>query len=222
MVGRRKYDEGCAVSHALDLIGERWALLVVRELLLDPKRFTDLRAGIPGASPDVLANRLRELRDAGIVFQHRLPPPAGSQVYELTAWGAELEPVVTHLGRWGSRSPAMPHNAHSSIDSLLLSLRSLFDPAAAHGFSATVSIRVEGRPFQAQIAEGELHLSGGEPDHPTATLDTTRQTLADLLYGAHSLDDARHLGEATITGSPEVIGRFLELFPLPRTSGSIP
>jgi DNA-binding HxlR family transcriptional regulator len=220
MVGRRKYDEGCAVSHALDLIGERWALQVVRELLLGPKRFTDLRAGIPGASPDMLASRLRELRDAGIVFQHRLPPPAASQVYELTAWGAELEPVVTHLGRWGSRSPSMPRSAHSSIDSLLLSLRSLFDPEAAQGLSATVSIRVEGRSFHVRITDGEFHLSGGEPDHPTATLDTTRQTLAELLYGAHSLDDARHGGEATITGSPEVIARFLKLFPLPETAGS--
>lgn len=211
MVGRRKYDEGCAVAHALDLIGERWALLVVRELLLGPKRFTDLRAGIPGASPDVLANRLRELRDAGIVFQHKLPPPAGSQVYELTEWGAELEPVVTHLGRWGSRSPSMPRNAHSSVDSLMLSLRSLFDTEAAQGFSATVLIRVEGRPFHAEITDGDFRLSSGEPDHPTASLDTTRQTLAGLLYGAQSLDDS----EATITGSPEVIARFLDLFRLP-------
>lgn len=215
MVGKRKYDEGCAVSHALDLIGERWALLVVRELLLGPKRFTDLRSGIPGASPDVLANRLRELRDAGIVFQHRLPPPAGSHVYELTAWGAELEPVVTHLGRWGSRSPAMPYNGHSSIDSLLLSLRSLFDPEAARGFSATVSIRVEGRPFHAQVTEGKFDLSGAEPDHPTATLDTTRGTLAELLYGGRPLDDALRGGEATITGPTEVVARFLKLFPLP-------
>jgi DNA-binding HxlR family transcriptional regulator len=208
------------VSHALDLIGERWALLVVRELLLGPKRFTDLRAGIPGASADVLTNRLRELREAGIVCQHRLPPPAGSQVYELTAWGAELEPVITHLGRWGSRSPSMPYEAHSSIDSLLLSLRSLFDPEAAGGFSATVVIRVEGRPFHAEIADGEFHLSGGEPDHPTATLDTTRQTLAELLYGARPLADARHDGQATITGSPEVITRFLQLFPLPEPADS--
>jgi hypothetical protein len=89
------------------------------------------------------------------------------------------------------------------------------NPEAAHGFSATVSIRVEGRPFHAQVTDGEFHLSGGEPDHPTATLDTTRQTLAGLLYGAHSLDDARHSGEATITGPAEVVARFLELFPLP-------
>jgi DNA-binding HxlR family transcriptional regulator len=215
MVGRRKYDEGCAVSHALDLIGERWALLVVRELLLGPKRFTDLRAGIPGASPDVLANRLRELRDAGVARQHKLPPPAGSQVYELTDWGAELEPVVTHLGRWGSRSPSLPHDAHSSIDSLLLSLRSLFDPQAAPGLSATITLRVEGRPFQIEIIDGELHLTSGDAEQPAVTLATDRQTLADLLHGGRRLDDVLHAGGATVTGSTAILARFLELFPLP-------
>ena len=140
MVGRRTYGEGCAVSHALDVIGERWALVVVRELLLGPKRFTDLRAGMPGASPDVLAQRLRQLQEAGVVHQHKLPPPAASQVYALTDWGAELEPVITHLGRWGSRSPSMPYDADRSIDSLVLSFKALFDHTAAQGFSATITL----------------------------------------------------------------------------------
>jgi DNA-binding HxlR family transcriptional regulator len=220
MVGRRKYDEGCAVSHALDLIGERWALIVVRELLLGPKRFTDLRAGIPGASPDVLANRLRELTDAGVVRQRKLPPPAASQVYELTDWGAELEPVVTHLGRWGARSPSLPHDAHSSIDSLLLSLRSLFDPRAASGFSATVALHVEGRAFHVEIVDGGLRLAGGEANQPAATLDTDRETLAALLQGDRPLDAALHAGEATVIGSTAVVARLLELFPLPEPAGA--
>jgi DNA-binding HxlR family transcriptional regulator len=220
MVGRRKYDEGCAVSHALDVIGERWALLVVRELLLGPKRFTDLRGGIPGASPDVLANRLRELTDAGVVRQRKLPPPAGSQVYELTDWGTELEPVVTQLGRWGSRSPSLPHDAHSSIDSVLLSLRSLFDPRAASGFNATITLHVEGRPFHIEIIDGELRLAGGEANRPAATLDTDRETLSALLHGGRRLDDALHAGEVTIIGSTAVVARLLELFPLPEPAGA--
>jgi DNA-binding HxlR family transcriptional regulator len=215
VVGRRKYDEGCAVSHALDLIGERWALLVVRELLLGPKRFTDLRAGIPGASPDVLANRLRELESAGVVHQHKLPPPAGSQVYELTDWGAELEPVVTHLGRWGSRSPSLPTDAHSSIDSLLLSLRSLFDPQVALGFSTTITLRIEGRPFHIEIIDGEFRLASGEAERPIVGLDTDRRTLADLLHRGRQLDDALHAGTATVSGPTAVLARFLDLFPLP-------
>ena len=97
MAGRRKYNSGCAVAHALDLVGERWALLVVRDLVLGPKRFTDLLAGLPGASPDVLTQRLRELTQAGVLDRRRLSPPAASWVYELTPWGAELAPVLLGL-----------------------------------------------------------------------------------------------------------------------------
>jgi DNA-binding HxlR family transcriptional regulator len=215
MVGRRKYEEGCAVSHALDLIGERWALVVVRELLLGPKRFTDLRAGMPGASPDVLAQRLRELKEAGVVRQHKLPPPAGSQVYELTDWGAELEPVVTHLGRWGSHSPSMPYDADRSIDSLVLSLRALFDRRAAQGFSATIALRLGENHFSIKIAGGQLQLARGEAEQATATLDTNPQTLAALLYGGRPLDDVLRTGEVTIAGEAAVAARFLRLFPLP-------
>ena len=99
MVTKRTYCDGCAAAHALDLVGERWALLVVRELLLGPKRFTDLRAGLPGVSANVLAQRLRELERAGVVRRRKLPPPAASRVYELTDWGMELEPVIVRLGR---------------------------------------------------------------------------------------------------------------------------
>src|SRR5207248_7286064 len=103
MATTRTYGDGCAIARALDLVGERWALLVVRELLLGPKRFTDLRSGLPNASPNVLSERLRELEEAGVLRRRKLPPPAAAWVYELTAWGRDLEPVVTALGRWGSR-----------------------------------------------------------------------------------------------------------------------
>src|SRR3954449_3642338 len=102
MATKRTYGDRCGVARALDVVGERWALLVVRELLLGPKRFTDLRAGLPHVSPNVLSQRLRELEEAGIVRRRKLPPPAGSRVYELTEWGEELEPIVTRLGAWGA------------------------------------------------------------------------------------------------------------------------
>src|SRR5919201_5435813 len=142
MAIKRTYDDGCAAAHALDLVGERWALLVVRELLLGPKRFTDLRAGLPHASPNVLAQRLRELEEAGITRRRKLPPPAGSWVYELTEWGSELEPVIMELGRWGARSPSRPCDAGMSIDSLILALRTTFDPDAAGDLSATYELRL--------------------------------------------------------------------------------
>jgi DNA-binding HxlR family transcriptional regulator len=137
---RRTYDDGCAAAHALDLIGERWALLVVRELLLGPKRFTDLRAGLPHASPNVLAQRLRELEVVGVVRRRKLPPPAASKVYELTDWGLELEPVIVRLGRWGARSPSRPRDAGLSVDSLILSCRTMFDPRAAEGLTASYEL----------------------------------------------------------------------------------
>jgi len=221
MVGRRKYDEGCAVSHALDVIGERWALVVVRELLLGPKRFTDLRAGMPGASPDVLAQRLRELTAAGVVRQRKLPPPAGSHVYELTDWGAELEPVVTNLGRWGSRSPSMPFDADRSADSLALSLRALFDRQAAQGFSATIALRLGEHHFRVAVDDGRLELARGDTEQATATLETNVDTLAALLYVGRRLDDAVRAGELTITGETAVVARFLRLFPIPQPA-SVP
>jgi DNA-binding HxlR family transcriptional regulator len=215
VVGKRRYDEGCAVAHSLDLVGERWALLIVRELLLGPKRFTDLRAGMPGASADVLAQRLREMTESGVVRRRKLPPPAGSEVYELTEWGADLEPIVTHLGRWGSRSASLNPAADSSVDSLVLSLRALFNAQAAQEFSATIGLSLNENRFIVEIADSQLHVSRGEAERPTATLDTDRSTLAAMLYGGRPLDDAVRAGDATVGGKTAVVGRFLWLFPLP-------
>ena len=140
MASRRTYADPCRFAHALDLVGERWALLVLwRELLLGPKRFTDLRAGLRHASPNVLSERLRDLEQAGIVRRRKLPPPWGSQVYELTEWGTGLEPVVTHLGAWGARSPFPPTDKGLGTDSIVLALRSLFDPEGRRARRSTAS-----------------------------------------------------------------------------------
>src|ERR1022692_3712680 len=136
MPRKRNYGDPCGVARALDLVGERWALLVVRELVLGPKRFTDLRAGLPNLSPDVLAQRLRELERTEVVRRRKLPPPAGSRVYELTEWGRELQPVVLALGRWGSRAPFPPSEAPLGVDAIMLALQTLFDPSAAAGLRA--------------------------------------------------------------------------------------
>lgn len=203
------------MAHALDLVGERWALLIVRELLLGPKRFTDLRAGLPAVSPDVLAQRLRELTEAGVVCQRTLPPPAASQVYELTDWGADLEPAIIALGRWGSRSVSLNPAAGSSPDSLVLSLRALFDPQAAQGFSATLTLQLADDVYRVVVADGRLQVSRGDSAAPMATLITDRATLAGLLYGGQTLDGAMRAGEATVAGEKAVVARFLRLFPLP-------
>src|SRR5688500_13851743 len=118
---KRRYDDACGTAHALDLIGERWALLVMRELMLGPKRFSDLRADLPGLSANVLTQRLEGLEAAGLLMRRRLPPPASAQVYELTPWGYEAEPIVQSLGKWAARSPAHDPTLPISATSIMLS-----------------------------------------------------------------------------------------------------
>ena len=124
-------------------------------MLLGPKRFTDLRAGLPGVSPNVLAQRLRELERAGVVRRRKLPPPAASKVYELTEWGEDLEPVIISLGRWGARSPSRPREARLGIDSLILSFRTMFDPLAAEGLKASYELRLGEDRFRTEVAHGK-------------------------------------------------------------------
>lgn len=215
MASKRKYDEGCAVAHALDLVGERWGLLIVRELLLGPKRFTDLRSGLPGVSADVLTQRLRELQDACVVARRKLPPPAGSWVYELTAWGAQLERAVLELGRWGVRSPQLRSDAPVSIDSLMLSLPTLFDPAAAENLAANVALDLAEGRFVVRVASSHLEVRRSDDVGVDATLRSDRETFVALVFGELRLAQAQRAGTATIEGTSALIERFLTLFPMP-------
>src|SRR5437764_2770944 len=124
----RWYEDACAAAHALDLVGERWALLVMRELMFGPKRFSDLRASLPGISASVLTQRLEGLEAAGVLIRRKLPPPASVRVYELTEWGRESEPIFQALGRWASRSPLHDPTLPFSAASLLLPLRTMLEP----------------------------------------------------------------------------------------------
>src|SRR5215470_13442749 len=144
MAGNRSYGDQCGVARSLDVIGERWALLIVRELLLGPKRFNDLLAGLPGASPNVISQRLRELAGHGVIRQRDLPPPARVRLYELTDWGRELEPVVLHLGRWGDRAP-LPDGARAGLDSLLLAIQAAADPARVRAGTSCASMTAPSR-----------------------------------------------------------------------------
>ena len=211
----RTYDDGCAAAHALDLVGERWALLVVRELLLGPKRFTDLRAGLPHASPNVLSQRLRELQRAGIVRRRKLPPPAASKVYELTEWGLELEPVIVRLGRWGARSPSKPRDAALGVDSLILSFRTMFDPRAAEGLGASYELRLGEDRFHAEVADGRFEVVRGAAERPDAIIEAAPVTMTALVYGDRRLDEALQSGDLRIEGDESAVERFLGLFPLP-------
>ncbi|HKB50838.1 MAG TPA: winged helix-turn-helix transcriptional regulator [Solirubrobacterales bacterium] len=212
---KRSYGDACRFAFALDLIGERWALLIVRELLLGPKRFTDLRRGLPNASPNILSERLRELEQAGVVHRRKLPPPAAAQVYELTEWGKELELVVTRLGAWGARSPAPPEHREIGPDSIVLALRSLFDPEAAAGLEASYELRLGDERFHVDVAGGELELGRGAPAEPAAAIETDPGTLAALLTGQLPLEQALESGTARVEGGKKEVRRFLGLFPMP-------
>ncbi len=216
MATKRTYGEACRFAHALDLVGERWALLVVRELLLGPKRFTDLRGGLPRASSNILAERLRDLEQAGVIQRRKLPPPAGSAVYELTEWGEELEPIVTKLGAWGARSPFPPDTQEIGPDSIVLALGSLFDREAAADLSASYELRIGEERFGVEIEAGKLELSRGPAAEPVASIAVAdAPTLAAILTGQLSLDDALASGSLAIEGAKQAAKRFLRLFPMP-------
>jgi DNA-binding HxlR family transcriptional regulator len=213
---KRSYGEACRFAYALDLVGERWALLIVRELLLGPKRFTDLRAGLPHASPNILSERLRELEQAGVVHRRKLPPPVASKVYELTAWGAELEPIVTKLGAWGARSPAPPQHREIGPDSIALALRSLFDAEAAGDREASYQLTIGEDRYRVDVANGELALARSEVDNPDLRIEVDEAgTLAALLTGQLPLDDALASGGVAMEGTKQEAHRFLGLFPMP-------
>jgi DNA-binding HxlR family transcriptional regulator len=173
----RSYGDPCGVARALDRVGERWALLVVRELLLGPKRFTDLRAGIPHVAPDVLSQRLRELARSGVVRRAKLPPPAASRVYELTERGMELEPVVLALGRWGSRESFPDSDMPLGVDAFAIALKTVFDPARADGRALSVELRLDEQPFRATVASGRLEIVRGS----AAVVEGDRQALKRFL-----------------------------------------
>jgi DNA-binding HxlR family transcriptional regulator/putative sterol carrier protein len=216
MATKRSYDDGCASAHALDIIGERWGLLIARELMLGPKRFTDLRTGLPGISPNVLTQRLEELEQASVVRRRKLPPPAAAWVYELTEWGLDLEPVLMALGRWAVRSPTLPQGAPLGVDALILSFRTMFNAQAAAGFAASLELRLGENRFHAEIADGQMDLHRGTAPHPDAILDSDSNTLAGLVYGGSKLADALRSGDLKIEGDKSVVKRFLTLFPMPK------
>ena len=211
MATNRRYGDGCAIATALDYVGERWALLVVRELLLGPKRFTDLQDGLPGTGSKVLAQRLRELESGGVLRRRTLPPPASSQVYELTKWGAQLDAIVVALGRWGAGAPQPPAD-HVGADSVMIRLRSFFRPQPERPWTATYEMRLGRHRFTTRVADGQLvEMSRGEPrDRPDTIIDTDPDTLNRILGADRALTKAINDGRLTITGDDQAGQRLFD------------
>ena len=220
MATERTYGDGCAIAHGLDLVGERWALLVVRELLLGPKRFTDLKRGLPNAGANIISGRLRELERAGVVKRDRLPPPAGARVYRLTGWGRELEGTVMSLGRWAARSPSQPRDAPIGADSIALALRERFDPDAARRLRAGYELRLGEDRFRITVSNDEIDVARGSIDQPDARIDTDPGTLAAVLWNDRPLADAQRAGEIRIEGDQAAVERLVRLFPMPEPAAA--
>ena len=212
---RRSYDDACGAAHALDLVGERWALLVMRELMLGPKRFGDLRASLPGISANVLTQRLESLEAIGALTRRKLPPPASVQVYELTPWGYESEPIFQALGRWAARSPSHDPTLPLSAVSLMLSFRTMFDPARARGLAARIGFRIGEESFLVTIRSGRLEASRAALDDAQATFTGPATAIAATVYGGVPLAALEKQRALTVEGDRALAERFVTLFPLP-------
>ena len=216
---RRRYDDACGTAHALDLIGERWALLVMRELMLGPKRFSDIRADLPGLSANTLTQRLEGLEAAGLVRRRRLPPPASAQVYELTQWGYEAEPITQTMGRWAARSPGHDPTLPLSATSLMLSFRTMGDPARMKGLKGRIGFCIGAETFVVDIAYGRMTAERGPIETADLVFTGTAPAIAGAVYGGVPIAALEADGALEIAGDRSLAARFVTLFPLPPKAG---
>jgi DNA-binding HxlR family transcriptional regulator len=215
MAGKRSYGDPCGIARGLDVVGERWALLVVRELVLGPKRFTDLRTHLPGIATDVLSQRLRQLEAAGVLRSTTLRSPASGRAYELTERGRDLEPVLHALGRWGSREGFEAARHEMTVDAFAVALATVFDPRAADDLEATVVLDLDGDRVVAHVHDQELDVFRGETEQPDVRIETSIAAFREVLWRGRTLAAAEADGSVRVHGLRTVVRRFLKLFPAP-------
>lgn len=218
---KRWYDDACGTALAMELVGERWSLLIVRELMFGPRRFGELRSGLPGISANVLTQRLEGMERVGILLKRKLPPPASVQVYELTALGYSAEVVIQELGRWAAQSPLHDPTLPFSAASAMLSFRTMIDRRRSDDFGATVGFRFGADTFVAVVNVSGIAIRRGNPAGEAAvTFDTDPATLASVVYGGRPIADAEAAGTLRLAGDRSLAERFVTLFPLPAKLGS--
>ncbi|WP_265587236.1 winged helix-turn-helix transcriptional regulator [Sphingomicrobium arenosum] len=206
---KRRYDDACGTAHALELLGERWTLLVLRELMLGPRRFSDLREDLPGISARVLTQRLAEMEAKGLVVRYRLPPPASVQVYDASDWGREAEPILQTMGRWAARSPGHDPSLPISAVSVLLSFRTMIDGERAGERDGVLRFVFGERVYTGTIAAGRFTVAAGADAAPDVTLAGAPEQLVGVAYGGAPLE---LLG---VEGDAELARWFFSLFALP-------
>lgn len=212
----RWYDDACGTAHALELVGERWALLITRELMFGPRRFGELKAALNGISANVLTQRLAGLEAAHILVRRKLPPPANVQVYELTPWGYEADVILQVMGRWAARSPDHDPTLPLSPASLMMSFRTMFDAARAGSIDAVVGFRFDDEHFRAQLSRNGIVVTRGPVEDAEVTFTArTPMILAAAVYGGAPLHTLEADGSLAIDGDRALAEHFVTLFPLP-------
>ncbi len=213
----KSYNQYCGLAYALDVIGERWTILMIRELLAGPRRFKDLNDGLPGISTNLLTERLKRLEQQGLLRRRILPPPAGSTVYELTAMGQALETSLLELGKWGSQfvPPSMEGVNALHLGSYALTPQTFFRPELARGIYATYELHIDDEVQQVQIADGEIHVQQGEARQADAIFHTDLPSYLGLLTGQLQPDAAIAAGLICVEGDPAALHRFLALCGMP-------
>lgn len=214
-MSRRSYGQYCGIAYALEIVGERWALLLIRDLILGPKRFTDLRRGLPRIPSNVLSARLKELEKAGVIRRRLLPRPSTGIVYELTDYGRELEDIVLRLGLWGASSLREPRPEDTvNVDSMVLALRATFRPEAARELQASYELHLGQIVIHARIDKGALEVAEGPLGDADLVVETDL-TIRALMSGELSPSEAVESGKVRLTGKPELLERFVEVFHIP-------
>ncbi len=214
-VPRRWYDDACGTAHALELIGERWSLMIVREMMYGPRRFGDIRAALPGISANVLTQRLETLEGHGIVIKSKLPPPASVQVYGLTDWGYEADQLLMVLGNWAARSPGHDPTLPLSKTSLMLSFRTMFQADVAGDTAMTVGFRLGEETFRVLIMDGVLTPTREGLEDANVVFTTTPEAMAGYVYGKVPLEAMEATGAITIEGIRAAALAFQTFFVLP-------
>lgn len=210
----REYGQFCGLARAMEMVGERWTMLIIRNLLTGAQRFTDLHKGLPSIPTNILSARLRQLEETGLATRRALPHPERAVVYELTDYGRDLEPALIALGRWGARTLSEPRPGEIiTAESIAMSFRTTYRPEAARGVTAGYEIRMGGFTFRLQITNGELAVGIGP--HPAPDLVVERLAgfpVRELMSGDKTPDELLRTGGMRVEGDPTLLGRFTEMF----------
>jgi DNA-binding HxlR family transcriptional regulator len=197
----------------MELLGERWAMLVLRELAYGSRRFSELKADLKGISANVLTQRLTELESRGLVRKTKLPPPASVQVYEATEWGLEVVPLIASLGRWAARSPWHDPTLQMSHVSVVMSLQTLISPALAEGLSARIGFEFGETSYVTTVQDGRLDVQRSKAENCDVSFIGAPSDIAAVIHGGAPFDLIR------VEGDLELAKRFVKLFPLPPKIG---